>query len=109
MQAYDPKGKLVANHSGFSYSDKVQQFKTPTFLNSIEVRVTRRSIETPLKVWFSGPIGEVRVIAVSRHEYNLPNPPTGTQFRQSLVTKYGSPGPAHGMGYRNSVANQADA
>lgn len=91
LQAYDPKGKLVASNSAYSYSDKVKSYRTPNFLNSIEVRVVKLSIEQPLKVWFSGPIGDARVIAVMRQEYNLPNPPTGAQFMQSLVGKYGKP------------------
>ncbi len=91
LQAYDPKGKIIASNSSFSYSDKVNQFRTPTFLNSMEVRVTRLSILIPLKVWFSGPSGEARVIAVRRQEFNIPNAPTGAQFMQSLTAKYGQP------------------
>lgn len=89
--AYDPKGKIVASNSSFNYSDKVNSFRTPQFLNSLELRVVRQSGQTPLKVWFSGPEGEVRVIAIKRQEQNIPNPPTGAQFKQSLVGKYGEP------------------
>ncbi len=91
FQAYDAKGKIVVSNSAYSYSDKVNQFSTPPFLNSMELRVTRRSMETPFKVWFSGPVGEVRAIAILRQEYNIPNPPTGEQFMRSLAGKYREP------------------
>src|SRR5690606_1813155 len=63
--------------------------RTPDFLDTLELRVTRRSIQIPLKVWFSGPIDDPRVIAVARVESNLPNPVSAAQFQQSLQGKYG--------------------
>ena len=89
--AYDAKGKIIKNNASFSYSDKVNSFRTPPFLTSMQIQVLRRSIQTPLKVWFSGPAGDVRVIAIARQELDIPNPPTGEQFMQSLVAKYGKP------------------
>lgn len=91
LQAYDAKGKIIASNSAYSYSDKVTRFSTPPFLNTLELRITRLSIETPLKVWFSGPIGDARAIAILRQEYNIPNPPTGEQFMRTLAGKYGEP------------------
>lgn len=91
FKAYDPNGKIMASNAAFSYSDKVNSFRTPDFLDTLELRVTRLSIQIPLKVWFSGPVGEARVIGVARQEYNIPNPVTAAQFQQSLAGKYGQP------------------
>lgn len=91
MMAFEPKGKIIASNAQLIYSDKAQQHRTPAFLSSMELRVTRMSIEIPIKVWFSGPTGDVRVIAVRRQAMNIPNAPTGAQFMQGLVGKYGQP------------------
>lgn len=98
FQTYDAKGKIIAIQSAFPYSDKVNSFRTPPFLNSMELRVTRQSQQTPLKVWFSGPIGETRVIGIARQEYNLPNPSTAAEFEQGLQAKYGKPTGRAGSG-----------
>lgn len=89
--AYDPKGKIGAINSSFTYNDGVSSHRTPAFLNSMEIRVTRLAMWTPIKVWFSGPEGQARVIAIARNEGNLPNPVTRGQFLQGLQAKYGPP------------------
>lgn len=98
MMAFEPKGKIIASNAQLIYSDKAQQHRTPSFLSSMELRVTRMSIEIPLKVWFSGPTGDVRVIAVRRQAMNIPNAPTGEQFMQGLIAKYGQPTAADSAG-----------
>lgn len=107
FQAYDAKGKIIATQSAFSYSDKVSSFRTPPFLNSMELRVTRQSIQIPLKVWFSGPIGEARVIGIARQEYNLPNPTSSAEFEQGLQAKYGKPSGRAGGGSNIPVWEEA--
>lgn len=91
--AYNPKGKIFAQSLTSTYSDKVDSFRTPPFLSRMELRVTDKAIHIPLYVWFSGTGagGEPRAIAIARHEANLPNPPSASQFMQSLVAKYGQP------------------
>lgn len=89
--AYDPKGKVVAGNNSFTYNDGVSTHRTPGFLNSLEIRVTRLAMWTPIKVWFSGPEGTPRVIAIARNEGNLANPVTQGQFLQGLQAKYGPP------------------
>lgn len=89
--AYDSKGKILASNSSFNYSDGVQSHRTPVFLSSMEIRVTRLAMWTPIKVWFSGPQGPARVIAIARNEGNLPNPASRSQYLQSLQEKYGAP------------------
>lgn len=91
FKAYDPKGQINIRNSNYSYTDKVNRFRTPAFLSSMELRVTGISMNTPLQVWFSGPDGEVKAIAVTRQEINLPNPTTAAQFTQSIYAKYGEP------------------
>ncbi|MFT4046589.1 MAG: hypothetical protein QM661_07805 [Solimonas sp.] len=97
FRAYDPKGKIIAGNAAIPYSDKVNSFRTPNFLSSMELRVTRRSIQTPLKVWFLGTGGEARVIAILRKELNVPDAPTAEQFLQSLTAKYGRPSATDGV------------
>lgn len=89
--AYDPKGKILAGNNSYTYSDGLNTHRTPNFLNTMEIRVTRLAMWTPIKVWFSGPEGPARVIAIARNEGNLPNPVTQGQFLQGLQAKYGPP------------------
>lgn len=89
--AYDPKGKIIAANSSYNYSDGLNSHRTSAFLSSMEIRVVRLVQWTPIKVWFSGPNGPARVIAIARNEGNLPNPVTRGQFLQSLQAKYGPP------------------
>ena len=90
MQAYAPKAQILETRASLNYSDKLKAYRTEPFLTTMEVRdKARRNI--PLKVWFSGPRGEARVIAVHREELNIPNPPSGSQFLASLTQKYGEP------------------
>jgi hypothetical protein len=91
LAGYDPNGKIQAHEANFSYSDKVTRHQTPRFLDQLELRVTKLSILQPLRVWFSGPNEEVRVVAVTRQEQNLPNPSSYADFRKSLEAKYGPP------------------
>jgi hypothetical protein len=91
FQAAEPGGKISLENATYSYSDKINSFKTPPFLSTMQLSVTRLSIQRPIKVWFSGPIGEVRVIAVTRNESNLPSAATNAQYRQGLQGKYGPP------------------
>jgi hypothetical protein len=89
--AYDPKGKIIASNSSFNYSDGLNSHRTSAFLSSMEIRVVRLAQWTPIKVWFSGPDGPARVIAIARNEGNVANPVTRGQFLQSLQAKYGAP------------------
>lgn len=91
FQAYDPKAKVMAGNSSFTYNDGLNTHRTPAFLNTIEMRITRLATWTPIKVWFSGPASPPRVIAIARNEGNLPNPASREQFLQSLQAKYGPP------------------
>lgn len=91
MAAYAPDGKLFDHRGTFGYSDGISSHRTEPFLDQIELRVTDGSIKQPLRVWFSGPTGEPRAIAISRQELNLPNPITVAEFQQNLQAKYGPP------------------
>lgn len=94
--AYDPNGKIGVHQANFRYSDKVNSFNTPAFLSHMELRTTQTSGQAVLpktfvRVWFSGPAGEARAIAILREESNLANAPSGGQFLQTLASKYGQP------------------
>lgn len=96
LQAYDAKAKIIAVQANIPYSDKIKSYSSPSFLSRLEMRTTQRvgtgvRPQSFIRVWFSGPTGEARAIAVMRDESNVPNPPTGPQFLQSLVGKYGTP------------------
>jgi len=72
----------------FTYNDGVQMIQTDPFLGHIEA-AARQPQET-LKVYFSAPPREQRLIAVTR--VLVPsNPPTHAQFLSSLTSKFGDP------------------
>lgn len=91
FQAYDPKAKVSAIHASIPYSDGLNNHRTPPFLDELTIEVVRVARFQPLRVWFSGPGDEPRVIAIARQEANTPNPPTQAQLLQALSTKYGEP------------------
>lgn len=91
MLAYEPKGQVVVTRLTLPYGDKVSTYQTEPFLGRLELRTRRQTMQTPLKVQFSGPGGAPRVIAVEREAFGLPDPQTPAQFQQSLEAKYGKP------------------
>jgi|ADGO01.1.fsa_nt_gi hypothetical protein len=91
FQAYDPKAKVTAMNAALWYSDGLNNHKTEPFLDELQIELVRVARFQPLRVWFSGPEGEPRVIAIARQEMNTPNPPTQAQLIQALTTKYGEP------------------
>lgn len=62
----------------YNFHDGVSMQTPPEFLDGIEALDRTRA---GLAVYFSGPVWEVRVIAVHRESGPLPNPPTAAQFR----------------------------
>jgi hypothetical protein len=99
FQAFDPKAKVTAYQATLGYGDGLQQFRTPPYLDHLEIRAVRGVNFSPLRVWFSSaPVGEPRVIAIARQEVNAPNPPTRAQFEQALRAKYGQPSGSMGAG-----------
>lgn len=89
LRAFDPDLKITPVMGVFNYSDGVNPIlKTPEFLDRLEAAKGNQGAS--VKVYFSGPVGDVRVLGVYRMAM-VPNPPTGAQFVQGLVTKYGQP------------------
>ena len=88
LTAFDPSLTVTAVASVFNYRDGVNMLQSPEFLDRLEGKVGRNG-DPNLKVYFSGPVGEVRVIGVSRAFRSLDAPPTSAQFLQSLAAKYG--------------------
>jgi len=70
LNAFAPSAKITTYNSSFPYGDGVSNFRTPQFVNSVDVIVY--NLGNGIKAWFSGPVGEARVIAVARRQ------PTGT-------------------------------
>jgi hypothetical protein len=92
LEAFEPNAQITVSNAVFSYYDGVAYFETPDFLNSIRARVGNPGLGLGIKVWFSGPIGEARVVAVTRRHFDgSASAPTLTQFEQSLQAKYGPP------------------
>jgi hypothetical protein len=99
LKAFDPGLKITPVRGVFNYSDGVNPIlKTPEFLDRLEGSTGNQGAS--IEVYFSGPVGEVRVIGVSRRAM-VSNPPTRAQFNQSLMTKYGRP-----AGFSNGSQNQ---
>lgn len=97
LRTYDAQARITARNASFQYSDQVRGHTTPPFLSQLEMRTSQKVgqnvlPQTFVRVWFSGvQAGEARAIAVMRDESNVPNPPSGPQFLQSLAGKYGQP------------------
>jgi hypothetical protein len=89
LKAFDPELKVAAVTGVFNYSDGVNHaLKTPGFLDRLEAGKGNQGAS--IKVYFSGPVGDVRAIGVSRTAF-LSGPPTRAQMLEGLVAKYGPP------------------
>tara|TARA_B100000029_G_scaffold433550_1_gene446425 strand:- start:4 stop:693 length:690 start_codon:yes stop_codon:yes gene_type:complete len=76
----------------FTYSDGVQMVKTDPFLSHLEAAA--RDPQETLKIYFSAPPREQRLIAVTR--VLVPsNPPTREQFLAALTSRFGEPSIAY--------------
>jgi hypothetical protein len=89
LVAFDPGLDISPVMAVFNYSDGVNQLNSPEFLDRLEGRLP--GLGLVFKVYFSGPVGEVRVIGLRRAGLVMNNPPTAAQFIDSLLAKYGQP------------------
>jgi len=89
LAAFDPALEIRPVMAAFNFRDGVSMLKSPEFLDRLEGRLP--GLGVAFKVHFSGPVDEVRVIAVSRSALVRENPPTAVQFMDSLAAKYGQP------------------
>ena len=71
----------------FNIHDGANLQQSPEFLDRIEALQGNQG--EALKVFFSGPVGDVRVIGVVRQGMILNNRPASAQFMQSLIARYG--------------------
>jgi hypothetical protein len=108
FQAYDPKAKVIAVKASLPYSDGINNYRTEPFLDELLIETVRTARFQPLRVWFSGPVGEPRVIAIGRTEMNTPNPPTQVQLLGALYAKYGQPNGQLGFGSDSNPLWQQD-
>lgn len=100
IQAFDPALEIVDVMGVYNYSDGASMHRTPEFLDKIEALERNRD---GLTVYFSGPAGDARVIAVHRDLTVVPNPPTAAQLAQSLIEKYGRPSGINGTAMSHLV------
>lgn len=106
IQAFDPALRITPVMGVFNYSDGVNpSLKTPEFLDRLEGRKGNQAVS--LKVYFSGPVGEVRVVGVFRSEIVASNAPTAAQFAQSLIDKHGRPAGVNGLNNAHIVWAEA--
>lgn len=89
LAAFDPELEIIPVIAVFDYSDGVNFLKSPEFLDRLEASIGNQG--AAFKVYFSGPVEEVRVIGVARAGLLMQNPPTAAQFLESLYSKYGQP------------------
>ncbi len=92
LKAHDPSLKVTTYQGAFSYSDGMQQLKTPVFLSRIEARTGTGSTSKPaLAVYFTPPPQAGKVWAIERNEKVSGEPPTVQQYAAALQQKYGTP------------------
>ncbi len=89
LASFDPQLEIADIWAAFNYSDGVNHvLKSPEFLDRLEAH--QASQGATIRVYFSGPNEDVLAIGVGRSAL-MSNPPTSTQFMESLVAKYGPP------------------
>lgn len=89
LAAFDATLEVVDVWAEFNYDDGVSYtLKSPEFLDRLEAHQGNQG--AAIRVYFSGPVGDAKVIGVSRSGI-LPNPPTAAQFMDGLIAKYGQP------------------
>ncbi|QHE84888.1 hypothetical protein [Hydrogenophaga sp. BPS33] len=91
IKAFDAGAKQVSRRMAhFPYSDGVNGFQTPAFLDEVEYRAG----DSKFRVWFAAPPAEPRSYAIHRYSTGNKTPPTREQFSAALTSKYG-PGQSH--------------
>jgi len=87
VKAFDANAQLVNKRMAhYPYSDGVNGFQTPAFLDELEFRTA----DSQFRVWFASPPAEPRVYAIHRYSRGNPTPPTRQQFVSALSAKYGA-------------------
>lgn len=104
IRAFDPALRITAIMGVFNYRDGASMLTTPEYLDRLEAM---KGNNEGIKVYFSGPVGDVRVIGVYRNALVMTNPPSAAQFAQSLIDKYGKPSGINGTNMSNIVWEEA--
>lgn len=104
LRAFDPALRITAVMGAFNYRDGARMLTTPEYLDRLEAM---KGNSEGVKVYFSGPDGEVRVIGVYRNALVTANPPSAAQFAQSLIGKYGRPSGVNGTNMSHIVWEEA--
>lgn len=93
LLAYDPAMRITEERSHYVYGDGAGgTLKTPDFVAYINGdRKVGASGSEGIALYFTPMPGDQKVVAIVRTLHNMPDPPTGRQYRDSLTKKYGKP------------------
>lgn len=93
LLAYDPAMRITEERSHYVYGDGAGvTLKTPDFVAYINGdRKVGASGSEGIALYFTPLPGDQKVVAIVRTLHNMPDPPTGRQYRDSLTKKYGKP------------------
>jgi hypothetical protein len=96
LKAYDPAIAINEHRQYYTYSDGVTHgLRSQDFVFYIDG--SRKIVEgnqwgdEGIALYFSPTPDDQRVTYITRSQSNTPNPPTGQQYRDALIKKYGTP------------------
>lgn len=96
LKAYDPAITINEHRQYYTYSDGVTNgLRSQDFVFYIDG--SRKIVEgnqwgsEGITLYFSPTPDDQRVTYITRNQHNTPNPPTGQQYRDALIKKYGTP------------------
>jgi hypothetical protein len=96
LKVHDPAVKIAEYRRYYTYSDGVTHgLRSPDFVFYIES--SRKIVEgnqwgdEAIALYFSPTPDDQRATYITRSQSNTPNPPTGQQYRDALIKKYGTP------------------
>ncbi|MCC5885865.1 MAG: hypothetical protein JJT88_05450 [Gammaproteobacteria bacterium] len=87
LNAFEPAATITRNTAFFGYTDGASMFQTEDFIDYVSAQ---SGTSNRINVYFSGPLGEPRVIKVGR-SVSVVNGPTRTEFLETLLSRYGEP------------------
>ena len=87
LNAFEPAATITRYTSFFNYGDGASAFQTDDFIDYVSAQ---SGTGNRINVYFSGPLGEPRVIKVGR-SVSVVNGPTRTEFLNTLISRYGAP------------------
>jgi len=113
IKAHSTQATIDEKTLKFTFSDGAKQQETPSFLSTIQVHIPGPpgTLDNErLKLEFSAPPLEQRLIGVRRELTSYKNPPPLDRLRDSLTQKYGKPldYASFGIGLKSDIAKWAE-